>query len=311
MAMLRPGWRPAFSRPGFVSFKVPAALDPGFPLDSIFALTHAVSWGTASLADAPARVAEVLAVITGPDKPKLHCWARSVSETRESPNPLDPIARALGTALMNSGGFAAESLARDGDMVVDVLVIDADMVVFGCHRHDRGHSPYPGGHPPLVLPAEAPSRAWLKFEEAMLWHPKPILPGQIAVEIGSAPGGTAFALLARGAKVISIDPAAMAPQLDLHHIRKLAGGVEPSDLPASFDWLLIDINDNPGSTIRLALRFIVLSKSRPSLILTLKTTDWLAYESVPDYRRKLARLGYRDILARQLFHGRREIVLLG
>ena len=310
IANLHPDWHPAFMRPGFVSFKVPAALDPGFTLDSMFALTHAVSLGTARMDDAVARVAGVLPEISGNSVPKLHCWARSTSETRESPNPLDPLARALESSLRQSGAFQPETRAGAGDLVVDVMVVDAGMVVIGWHRHHPGHSPFPGGHPPLVLPADAPSRAWMKFEEALLWHPKPIVAGQIAVEIGSAPGGTAHALIARGAKVISIDPAAMDPRLDLHHIRKLAGGVEPADLPPSFDWLLIDINDNPGSTIRLATRFIGLSRKRPSLILTLKTSDWMDFEHVPDYRRRLARLGYRDIRARQLFHGRREIVLL-
>ena len=41
------------------------------------------------------------------------------------------------------------------------------------------------------------------------------------------------------------------------------------------------------------------------------TSDWSAVAMLPDFLRTLRRRGYPDIQARQLWHGRREIVLLG
>ena len=307
----RPGWHLAFSRPGFVSWRAFDALDASLPRPSVLAHAYGLALGRGTPGDAPAAIAGSLPSLTDGALPRLHCWARPVSPTREGPNPLEPVAAGLGRSLRETGLFLTESNAQPGDLVLDVIVVDAGTVVHGLHRHDQGHSPYPGAIPPLVLPEDAPSRAWLKFEEAMLWHPRPVRPGQIALEIGSAPGGTAFALKARGAEVICIDPAPLDPAVKVRHLRKLAGSVEAGELPPSFDWLLVDINDNPGSTMRQAARFIGFSKRRPSLVLTLKTSDWSAVAMLPDFLRTLRRRGYPDIQARQLWHGRREIVLLG
>ena len=62
----------------------------------------------------------------------------------------------------------------------------------GIHRGRLGlHPPrHPGGLMSLVLPPQAPSRAWLKMEEVLAWSALPIQPNDVVVEIGSAPGDT-------------------------------------------------------------------------------------------------------------------------
>ena len=310
MSRLRPKWHPAFSRPGFVSFKLPGPVPPDHRLDAVFVHAYGFSHGKSSLANAPADVLRFVAALAPATPPHLHCFARPLSESGELPTVLTQPAADLASRLHDSGAFAPDPAARDGTLVIDVLLVDADAVVFGCHIHGPSHSPHPGGRPPLEKPGDAPSRAWLKFEEAMLWHPAQVAAGQTAVEIGSAPGGTARALLARGARVIAVDPANMDPGLPLQHIRKTAAAVAPGDLPPAFDWLLIDINDNPGATMRWALHFAALSATPPSLLLTLKLSDWSLASEIPRHLHRLAKAGYPRARARQLFFGRREIVLL-
>ena len=68
----------------------------------------------------------------------------------------------------------------------------------GYHRAKSLVSRWPGGLMPLVLPAQAISRAWLKMEEALRWAELPIPQGAHWAEIGSAPGGSSQALVQRG-----------------------------------------------------------------------------------------------------------------
>ena len=54
---------------------------------------------------------------------------------------------------------------------------------------------------PVDVPADAPSRAYAKIEEAIAWASLPIEAGQVALEIGAAPGGAVMALARRGLEV--------------------------------------------------------------------------------------------------------------
>ena len=313
-AITRPGWRSGFSRPGLVTWSLPEIpsfiAKPELP-PSVFAHTHGWSLGIFSAEETIPACDSYIKSLAKSLKLRLHCHARAVFPTRESRNPLSTVATSLHEALRNRPAFFTETTSKSGDVVFSVLVVDLDRVLLGWHIAGSGHAPWPGGDPGLVPPEDMPSRAWLKFEEAMRWHPAGELQaGQTAIEIGCAPGGTARALKTRGARVIGIEPAALSPTLGIEHIRKPAQAVEPGELPSAFDWLLIDINDNPGATIRLALRFSRYSTRRPALLLTLKTADWSAWKELPAWKSRLASAGYRRVEARQLFHGRREIVLM-
>lgn len=307
-------WRAGFSRPGLVTWSLPDTNSPGLhptPAPSLFAHAHGWSLGLCPTEEVPARLDSYLKTLPKALKIRLHCYARSVSPTREGPNPLLPVAAQLQTSLQERPIFFKETSGKPGDVVLSLVVVDVGTVLFGWHVAGAGHAPWPGGDPGLTAPTDVPSRAWLKFEEAMRWHPAGEMRGnQTAVEIGCAPGGTARAMTARGVRVIGIEPAAMAPGLGIEQIRKPARAVERSELPRAFDWLLIDINDNPGAAIRLALRFAGYSSRRPALLLTLKTADWAAWKEIPNWSRRLTAAGFTRITARQLYHGRREIVLM-
>lgn len=313
-SLIRPQWRSGFSRPGLVTWSLPEVsvftLKPELP-PSVFAHTHGWSLGILPIGETLSACDSYIKTLPKSLKLRLHCYARPVFPTRESRSPLVPVADSLHEALRSHPVFFTESASKIGDVVFSVVVVDLDRVLLGLHVAGPGHAPWPGGDPGLTPPADMPSRAWLKFEEAMRWHPAgEMRSGQTAIEIGSAPGGTALAMMARGARVIGIEPAALSPKLGIEHIRKPARAVEPGELPSSFDWLLIDINDNPGATIRLALRFARYSSRRPALLLTLKTADWSAWREIAGWKNRLASAGYRKIEARQLYHGRREIVLM-
>jgi hypothetical protein len=66
---------------------------------------------------------------------------------------------------------------------------------------------------PAEVPPEAPSRAYAKLEEAIAWAGLPVGAGQVAVEIGAAPGGAAYALARRGVTVHAVDPGDLDPRV--------------------------------------------------------------------------------------------------
>jgi len=81
--------------------------------------------------------------------------------------------------------------ADDGDLVAALIVAPGEPAWLGVYTHDHGL-------PAAVMPPESPSRAFAKIEEAIAWRDLPFAAGQVALEIGAAPGGAALALARRG-----------------------------------------------------------------------------------------------------------------
>ena len=212
--------------------------------------------------------------------------------------------------------FEKETQAEMGDPVLSVVLVEENEWWFGLHQHSTWHVPFSGGAPKIILPAEAPSRAYLKLEEGILFGHLPVKAGDVAVEIGSAPGGASYALLHRGLKVIGIDPAEMDKRLLKHpaftHIARPVASVPREDLPPRVDWLLLDMNVAPSITLyqvdRLATR---LSDTLLGVLLTIKLNEWKTAREIPDMLNHIRAMGITRIRARQLYHNRQEIFICG
>ncbi len=306
------GLRPAFMRPGFVSFKRDRPLGPDWLFDSVFAHAFAASYARTTPSELPQH-AHALAESSGARR--VHLYPRALVSDDDRPSELSGLAASL-----DLGVSLPRGEAQPGEVVLDVVLVDPEVVVLGAHLHSPAHSPFPGGLPPLVLPVQAPSRAWLKLEEALLWHPQKPRPGESAIEIGSAPGGTAYGLIERGLRVFAVDPAEMDERLlartlpngepALVHVRKPAAYLGKADIDTAARWLLIDINDNPEATLKQAEKTIAMLERPPALILTLKLADWTLAAKLDSFRKRIEAIGYDAVRPRQLAHGRREVVLL-
>jgi 23S rRNA (cytidine2498-2'-O)-methyltransferase len=210
----------------------------------------------------------------------------------------------------------AERLPRPGERVVDVIVAPDEPLWLGVHAHVAGRSPHPGGRPPLTLPAEAPSRAWLKLEEALAWSQLPLRRGQVAVEIGSAPGGASWALLERGLTVVGVDPGDMDARVlaapGFSHVQVPLGDLRREQLPARVDWLLMDVNLAPQVAVHGVRRIVsTLRSSLRGVIFTLKLNEWKMAADVPALLERVAGMGLSDVRATQLPSNRREICVTG
>jgi 23S rRNA (cytidine2498-2'-O)-methyltransferase len=104
----------------------------------------------------------------------------------------------------------------------------------------------------------APSRSYLKVEEAYIVLGREPQPGETVCDLGAAPGGWSYSAAKRGARVVAIDNGPLKggaldhPQIE--HRQVDAFGFAPSSAQAQvgrpagdagFDWLFCDLVEEP------------------------------------------------------------------
>ena len=109
-------------------------------------------------------------------------------------------------------------------------------------------APWPGGRAPVPEDRRAPSRAYRKLVEAFAWLGVAPTEGEVCVDLGGSPGGWAWNVLQRGASVIAIDRAPLAPPAAGHPRLTARTGDAFSYRPATpVDWLLCDVIAAPNA----------------------------------------------------------------
>ncbi len=127
-------------------------------------------------------------------------------------------------------------------------------------------SPFPHGEVQFVEDRTGPpSRAYLKLWEALTvigQHPQP---GEVCLDLGSAPGGWSWALAQMGARVISVDKAALMPEIAnlpaIEYRRESAFALDPHEV-GPVDWLFSDIVCYPARLLALVERWLAAGNCR-------------------------------------------------
>ncbi|GEN10955.1 23S rRNA (cytidine2498-2'-O)-methyltransferase [Myxococcus fulvus] len=281
---------PAFARAGY---QVVASLPPGAP---------------EVLAEAAARSIGVL--------PGAGPWVLQ-SFTPDSPrgNPLATTAEALEAAvkarlpserLLEDGGRAKESGAR----LVALCVAPDGVTVVGSVFAREALSLAPGGRRRMRREVESPSRAAMKLEEALDGLAFEPGRGDVCVDLGAAPGGWTQRLVARGARVVAVDPAKLMPELASHgrvkHVQESAFAYAPEE-PA--DWLFCDMAWRPLEVAQLLAKWgrrgwashlvanikLPMKDKNPVLV---RVRHTLVEEG-----------GWEGLTVRQLYHDRDEVTV--
>ncbi len=308
VARAAPGWRLAFSRPGLVTFKAEPQLDERIEL--VFARVWGRSLGRADdLAAAAALAREA--------KPaRVHVFARDLGD-----DSMRDAALAARAQLAAHELPVSDDPAAPGELVVDVVVAPGEPPLVGAHRHRAGRGPYPGGGFGVTIPADAPSRAYAKIEEAIAWRGLDVHAGQVALEIGAAPGGAALALARRGVSVFGVDTGAIDPAVlayrhpsgaHVTHLPIKVGALRWEALPPRVDWLLVDVNLAPQVAIHSTSRLIApLRDALRGIVFTLKLNDLRFADELPSLLGRLQQLGFHDVRARHLPSNRQEVCAVG
>ena len=308
------GWRPSYQQRGFLTFKSASDLQP-FTLECLttplaFARRLCLFLGKVRCRD------EALALLQtrcheagGGPIPRLH-------ELRWEDKKYFPVAPA-------APPVSAPAL---GELIGTVVQFGPEEFWVGLHRHAPLFSPDPGGMSVLTQPADAPSRAWLKFEEAVRFFDLRLTSRDIAVELGCAPGGVILALLRRGISAIGVDPAKLAPVVSafqvsqlptgpqtepwFYHCRKPAALVGKRDLATRITWFLSDMNQAPEVAITECGRMIHMCPTIRSALITLKLTDLTQAAAKPAWLASMRQLGFTTLRLQQLSVHHHELALL-
>ncbi len=330
LAVRAPELKPAFSRPGFVTFKLPTPCEKpeSFALPSTFGRLHGFSLGSVKgdhlreLARSAWALPDVAAAHAACHFTALQVWQRDAAtpgerEFEPGPTPLaaeaEAVLRELAPIDSLRDASQAGSVSPRNRWVLDATLVEPGHWFLGCHRTTSRTACWPGGVPPIELPEHAVSRAYLKMVEALAWSGLPMARGEHVVELGCAPGGASQALLDAGLFVTGVDPAEVAPTVAAHprfnHVRARVA-TAPKRLLRGAHWLAADMNVTPKYALD-AVEAVVKHKdiSIRGVILTLKLADWSLADELPAYVDRVRSWGYKDVRLRQLAFNRQEICL--
>ena len=319
----------AFSRPGFVTFKVDPEnrLADRYTLKSTLARSSGWSLGKSESESA----AEIIAAIlenAGPalaEADVIHVWERDrkLPGTGGFEPGVSVLADAAGQQILAAMKEQPDQfpktpqlnkVARPDALVFDVCLVEPNQWWYGFHYANSTPGRWPGGVPFIDTTADPISRAYFKLKEALLWSGMPISKDDICAELGSAPGGAAQLLLEMEARVLAIDPAELEEDVEKHpnltYIRRRGHEVKRRDF-RDVRWLLADINMVPNYTLDTVSEIAAHeSVDLKGMVLTLKLTNWEMLESVPGWVDRIKKLGFKYVRTRQLAFNRQEICLI-
>jgi len=171
----------------------------------------------------------------------------------------------------------------------------------------------------------APSRSYLKVEEAYAVLGREPHPGETVCDLGAAPGGWSYSAAKRGARVLAIDNGPLkGGALDhplIEHRREDAFKFAPGGVamesgrndPATYDWLFSDLVEEPHHVVRHIVEPWLVRRWCSHFVINLKfgRVDAIALLrelKAPDSPLVRYAPGTR---IRHLFHDREEFTLVG
>lgn len=326
----REGWRRAFSRPGFVTVKSDVATDK-LPR-GVFVRTASWSLGKAKGNDASAMIADVASAIASAKQTfdRLHVWPRDrvpIGKFDFEPGP-DEVTNAI--AGMIADGVSRSlvrspipnEIAKAGDNVLDIVLIDPSEWWIGWHyvpkatKSDSGaqvSTMWPGGVQPIIPTVPVISRAYYKAAEAIQWSGFDMKRGELAIEVGSSPGGACGRMLELGLHVIGIDPGEMDPEILEHpnftHICARADDIPRREFRGA-KWLFVDSNVRPDQALTTVENMITSRESDiEGMLLTLKLGGFSHADRIPKWIQRVKTWGAHDIRVRNLARGKVEVCM--
>jgi 23S rRNA (cytidine2498-2'-O)-methyltransferase len=176
-------------------------------------------------------------------------------------------------------------------------------------------SDWPGGRIRLARRAGQVSRAEFKLEELFSLLPVPAGDGRRALDLGASPGGWTRVLRSHGYEVWSVDTGALHPSLladpGVHVATTTAARfLAEHERRPPFDVVVNDMRMVPSLSCDLMVAAAPHVAPGGMVVVTLKVSQRAALREV---RAALGALGraYEVVFARQLFHNRNEVTVVG
>lgn len=310
VSKLRPDLRPAFQRPGLVTFK--ATEGPFRPTD-VPATIFARAWGCSG---GPARsVDEVLIVAQGTGARVAWVSPRDAGIPDEIPPALqvavDADAQRWSLGVMGAGKFG--NTPRRDEVVLDVITFPGEPALVGWHAHSLKHHQGPGGRYAYDVPAGLPSRTWRKVVEGLTWS-NIAMRGQVVLELGASPGGGTQAFVEAGARVYAVDPRPLSPAVlalpGVRYVERHVGDIALNELPSETTWLACDTAAPPADEWGAMRRLLPALPALRGVFWLVKLVDDSTIRGLPRLLRELSQAGFNHVNARQLPANRRDLCVV-
>lgn len=162
----------------------------------------------------------------------------------------------------------------------------------------------------------APSRSYLKVEEAFAVLGREPGPGEVVVDLGAAPGGWSYSAAKRGARVIAVDNGPLkGGALDhplIEHRAEDAFSFRPR-AGERFDWLLCDLLEEPHHVMQHIVDPWLAQRWCGQFVVNLKFGRVDALALIRDLRASSSSLvtAAENVRIRHLFHDREELTVVG
>jgi 23S rRNA (cytidine2498-2'-O)-methyltransferase len=171
-------------------------------------------------------------------------------------------------------------------------------------------APWPGGAAPVADDRAPPSRAYKKLEEAFLWMGAAPRAGETCVDLGAAPGGWTYVAARRGARVLAVDRAPLAPNVArLPGVTATEGNAFTYAPPSPADWLVADIVCEPQRAISLVEAWLSNQRCR-HLVVTVKFKGRDQYGTLAALTPIFDRTKPRFARVKQLAHNKNEVTVM-
>ena len=266
----------------------------------------------------------VLPALDRADDPwRLHLLLTDEPADPSVPGELARRAALVGEAFLAAGRRRRRRVHRrlvageSAPLLVQLLLLGRDRLLSSVVRPvalPRGGlwpAPFPAGTAEVPEEPAAPSGAYRKLREALLWMRREIRAGERCVDLGAAPGGWSYVALEAGARVVAVDRADLDPDLSrrpgLVHERRTAFSFTPGAPPV--DWLLCDVIAFPDRSLDLLRRWAENRWFRRA-VFHLKFRGREDYSTVPRAVEALGQAGYAHARAKHLYHDKNEVTLM-
>jgi 23S rRNA (cytidine2498-2'-O)-methyltransferase len=173
-----------------------------------------------------------------------------------------------------------------------------------------------GGQRRMADDDAAPSRSYLKVEEAYALLGREPVAGETVVDLGAAPGGWSYSAAKRGARVVAVDNGplkggALGHPLIEHRLEDAFHFQPPAGQPV--DWLYCDLVEEPHHVMKDIVTPWLAQRWCRRFVINLKFghVDPLALlREIRAAGSPFARHG-RDLRIRHLYHDREEFTVVG
>lgn len=205
---------------------------------------------------------------------------------------------------------AGGELPRGGGDATGLFVFFSDF-----NRFHATTAAWAGGQRRMADDPAAPSRSYLKTEEAFVVMGREPGAGETVVDLGAAPGGWSYSAAKRGASVVAIDNGPMKGGALNHPLIEHRRDDAFKFMPApgeTFDWLFCDLVEEPHHVVRLVEQWLKGGHCR-AFVVNLKFGRANAVQLLDEVLDPRGRLKpyCSSLRVRHLFHDRDEFTLVG